>query len=195
MNGRRISPKIVGLALSLLVGGTAGGVFSYRFYLRNRDARYVSSCANHLNHLQLGLLIEANDHPDSILPSTEDTRAALSAISADFNNPPGWLTSYGRACPESFLGGGSIGYVYVGDGLQLGEVTDRSILILFCPGQNHRGFSDSSRSFARFSNRSNAEMITELERAIARGESGDVNYSARAMSVLRSQLEVRRQFL
>ena len=31
--------------------------------------------------------------------------------------------NYGSACPESFLRDGSIGYVYVGDGLRLREVT------------------------------------------------------------------------
>ena len=103
--------------------------------------------------------------------------------------------NYGSACPESFLRDGSIGYVYVGDGLRLREVMENNILILFCPAGNHDGHSDSSRGFARFLRYSNSELIAELERAISRGESGKVDYSERAMIVLRSEVKKRRRFV
>ncbi|GEM_PF-2179412 len=187
--------KIAAVVICLLIGGMVAGIFGYRSHVRKRDARYTTSCANHFIQLQLGLRIIANEDPDLILPSTDDTRAALLAINTDFNNPSGWLRNYGSACPESFLSDRSIGYVYVGDGLCLGAVTENSILILFCPGGNHHGFSDSSWGFARSWRYSNSELITELERAISRGESGEVAYSERAMKVLRSELNKRRQFV
>lgn len=82
-------PKTAAVVICLLIGAVVAGVFLYRSYLRERDARHVSSCANHFNHLQLGLTITAEEIPDLVLPSTGDTRTALSAISADFNHPPG----------------------------------------------------------------------------------------------------------
>lgn len=110
----------------------------------------------------------------------------------------GWLTNSASACPESFKRDKSIGYVYVGDGLRIGDVEEKEILILFCPAENHRGYVDRPHAFDESWKHppgisGNDRMIAELERAIARGESGEVAYSGRAMKVLRSELEKRRR--
>ncbi len=181
---------------ALLIVATGLGVLVYRTLLHRLDVRYGRSCANHFNHHQLGLTMAANDHPDQILLATNDARAALLILDPQFDHPPGWLTNSWSACPESFIRDGSFGCVYVGDGLMLGDVVDRGILILFCANENHRGSWDVARGcFTKdgFTSTSNAGLIAELERAIARGESGEVAYSERAMKVLRSELEKRRK--
>lgn len=180
----------VGLLITVAIVGTAG----WRFWLHHvhkRDAFYTSSCANHFLQLRLGLSVLAEDNPDLVLPEIADTRRALSLISTNHFGP---VDSYNSACPESYLRDKSIGYVYVGDGLRLGDVDEKEILIIFCLGENHRGTSDHGHAYAGMEMCvSNEKMIVELDRAIARGESGEVAYSGRAMMVLRSELEKRRR--
>jgi hypothetical protein len=195
VNGRRISPKIIAAVFCLLIGGMVAGIFGYRSYVRKRDAHYTASCANHFNILRLDLGVLENENPNLILPSTSDTRTALGTIIANSSASLDWLVGYGASCPESFRRDRSIGYVYVGDRLRLGDVVEKNIPILFCPAENHQGTRKVAFVFAGSPSVSNIGMIAELERAIARGESGEVSYSERAMKVLRSELNKRRQFL
>ncbi|HUU11015.1 MAG TPA: hypothetical protein VM431_10820 [Phycisphaerae bacterium] len=162
------------------------------------DHAATASCANHFIQLYHTLRTLAHEEPERTLPATGDTREALRRIlKGELGQrwPEGWLYCYASACPESFDRDGSIGYVYVGDGLRLGDVEPKRILILFCPGENHRGHSEHCHAWVNSEGHicvfSNAEMIEELKRAIARGESGDVPYSARAMRVLREELAKR----
>lgn len=188
------------IVAALLIVGFLVGAYAFRFSSRARDARYTTSCANHFIQLRMTLLFAANEYPDLHLPTTNDTRMALLAIS---RNLPGegfqeqWMSSLGSACPESFRRDGSIGYVYVGDGLRLGDVADKNILILFCPAENHRGTTEHSHAWKNREGgicvKSNAEMITELEHALAEGQSGNVRYSSRAMDVLRREIGRRRE--
>lgn len=182
------------LWLGLLAAMVLVGVAGRHFWLRHsekRDAFYTSSCANHFIQLRLALSVLAEDNPDLILPAIADTRRALALISTNHFRP---LDGYSSACPESYLHDESIGYVYVGDGLRLGDVDEKRILIIFCPGENHQGTSDHGHAYAGEEMCvSNEKMIAELERAVAHGESGEVAYSERAMKVLRSELEKRRR--
>ena len=184
--------------LCLLILGTVAGVFAYRSHLRKLDVRHGVSCANHFGFYRLGFAGATIERPGFILPSTNDTRAALSSLIDTTGFPTNWIWEYGSACPESYLRDGSIGYVYVGDGLRLGDVEEKEILILFCPAENHRGADDRSNALAHWWNRPhgigrNDRMIAELERAVSRGQSGEVAYSERAMKVLHSELEKRRK--
>jgi hypothetical protein len=180
----------LGLLAAIVLVGVAGRHFWLRHF-EKRDAFYTSSCANHFIQLRLGLSMLAEDNPGLVLPEIADTRHALSLISTNHFGP---LDGYNRACPESYLRDESIGYLYVGDGLRLGDVDEKGILIIFCPGENHRGTSDHGHAYAGGEMCvSNEKMIAELERAISRGESGEVAYTGRAMKVLRSELERRRR--
>lgn len=160
------------------------------------DGMYSSSCANHFIQLRMKCDLAGDGNPDLILPATEDTRVALRAICEEASERE-WLQGGGAACPESFDRDKSIGYVYIGDGLRLGDVMDRGILILFCPGENHRRGSEHCHAFPgtdwSICKGSNREMIAELEHALERGKSGGVPYSARAMAVLQREVEKRRK--
>ena len=94
----------------------------------------------------------ATAHTDFVLPSAPDTRSALFAIFGVGGQD--WfgidrLDGYGTACPESIIRDGSIGYVYIGDGLTLGDVANNNIPILFCPGENHRGSEEHCHAWHR----------------------------------------------
>jgi len=175
--------RLVLLGIALLALGIVAGAALVRFWRRSYDLFYVRSCASHFIQHRHKLEIIAQDHPDVVLPP-----AGTPAYER-------WFRGYGPACPESIRRDGSIGYVYVGDGLRLGDVLDRSILVLFCPGENHRGSNEHCHAWSRAAHTicvlSNAEMVKELKRAIARGESGEVPYSPRAMAVLRQELAKR----
>ena len=137
-------------------------------YTHKRDAFYTSSCANHFLQLRMGLTVLAHENPVLILPVVGDTRSALGGLGTDFFGP---LDGYNSACPESYLRDESIGYVYIGDGLRLGDVDEKGILVVFCPGENHRGSSDHGHAYAGMEMCvSNEEMSAMLERAIARGD-------------------------
>ncbi|HUU91914.1 MAG TPA: hypothetical protein VM238_11985 [Phycisphaerae bacterium] len=193
---RRRAKRIILYGLLLLAPVVA--FFLYRSYQEAMDHAATASCANHFIQLYHAMRTLAQKDPDQILPATGDTREALRLILKDQlgeNWPEGWLQWYASACPESFGRDGSIGYVYVGDGLRLGDVEAKRILILFCPGENHRGYSEHCHAWVNSEGHicvlTNAEMMEELKQAIARGESGDVPYSARAMKVLREELAKR----
>jgi len=187
-----------GMVLAVLVIACwAGAVTVTR---RVDDSVYVASCANHFIQDSSVLNRAAEKNPDFMLPATSDTRAALWAVSKSLgDNSYGeeWLNGYGSACPESYWRDNSVGYVYIGDGLRLGDVKERRILILFCPAENHRGSQEHCHGWcvpdAYICVKTNAAMIEALQGAIARGESGDVSYSPRAMKVLREELRKRRE--
>jgi hypothetical protein len=174
------------------------GICSYA-WKRYRDSFNSSSCANHFIQLYLTLSMIANEHPDYILPSTDDTNAALKTIfSAGGKDWFGWDALQGHpgtCCPESYKKDGSIGYVYVGDGLKLKDVYEKNILIIFCPGENHRGSSEHCHAWVAADHGkcvlTNKDMIKLLKQALERGESGEVAYSPRAMAVLRVEIQKR----
>ena len=182
------------LWLGLLAAAAVGSTVGWHFWLRHtekRDAFYTSSCANHFLQLRMGLRLLAHENPDLILPIVGDTRSALRGFDTSLFGP---LDGYNSACPESYLRDESIGYIYIGDGLRLGDVDEKGILVVYCPGENHRGTSDHGHAYAGMEMCvSNEKMSAMLELAIARGESGEVAYSERAMKVLHSELEKRRK--
>lgn len=139
----------------------------------------------------MALAQQAGKTPDAILPTTSDTRAALLAIA-----PSGWsrenLDSVGYACPESYATGG-IGYIYIGDGLRLGEVEGKRIPVIFCPASNHRGSVDICRAWPTAPGGiDNREMMVVLEDALARAKSGAIPYSSRAVAVIERELAARK---
>jgi hypothetical protein len=180
----------------LLLACVATGLFvNARLQARN-DRFYTNSCANHSGQHGLSIRLAASDQPDFVFPATSDARTALLTIYQKGGFPPrdlDWITSYGAACPESFLRNGSIGYVYVRDDLAWRDVESNHIPILFCPAENHRRSSEHCHLLDgdRQCVDSNAEMIELLRSAIDRGESGEVSYSPRAMAALREELKKR----
>jgi len=189
-------PSLAAVFVILVLTGT----FLHSALQDSLDSTWVTSCANHFIQHRSSLEYCAGEHPDLILLSTADTRAALSHIYRSANevgHSDEWLGSYASACPEASHRDGSIGYVYVGDGLRLGDVAERGILILFCPAESHRRSQEHCHGWALPDGgiclKDNAAMMEVLKKAIARGESGDVAYSQRAMKVLREELRKRQQ--
>jgi hypothetical protein len=187
---------IVGIVATLLVVAWAGIRSLQRFQYRS----YSVSCANHFIQLRATLRNIADERPDLILPATDDTRAALKQIFTEGKQMQfglNLLKEGSTACPESFNRDGSIGYIYIGDDLRLGDVTSNNILILFCPAENHRKIVQHCHGWKLANEticlQSNEEMISELKRALQLGRSGSVAYSRRALSVLEEQLGKREQ--
>ena len=172
-------------------------ILVHRYHVHTSKG-YTASCANHFKLLRLPIMAISQDYPDLVLPDTNDTRAALLTLFNEANGTdwgldlrhPSW------ACPESFKRDAGIGYVYVGDGLRLKDVYEKHILILFCPGENHRGASEHCHAIALAEGLcigSNEEMTSHLESALERGETGEIPYTRRAMTVLRDEVEKRKK--
>jgi hypothetical protein len=106
---------------------------------------------------------EAEEH----FPPGTDARSAVRRLDRETNMPPGWISSRSASCPEAFLRDGSIGFVYVGDGLPTKLPRKNAPLILFCPAESHQ----RSRQHCHAINadglhcaKSNAEMIELLRK-------------------------------
>ena len=87
-----------------------------------------------------------------------------------------------------------MGYVYIGEGLNLLDVETKRIPILFCPGENHRGSREHSHCYRGgwdICVRTNAEMLTILQDALKRGEAGDIAYSKKSLETLRQEIRKR----
>jgi len=191
-----------------LLGYLFGLVFiatvAFCFYLQQEwEKLYVTSCANHFIQHRLAIQSLTGTQPNLCLPHTADTGEALyfihntrSSTDESYNDQHlrQWLKSYGAACPESYYGDKSFGYIYVGDGLKLADVEEKKILILFCPAENHRGDQQHCHGYCgggRYCFKTNEKMAEAIRRAIKQGENGEVAYSERAMNVLREQLQKR----
>lgn len=102
---------------------------------------------------------------------------------------------YRQACPESLWRDGSMGYVYIGEGLNLLDVETKRIPILFCPGENHRCGSEHAHCYRGRGEHicvlGNAEMLTILQDALKRGEAGDIAYSKKSLETLRQEIRKR----
>jgi len=187
MNKKKKGLLLFGIITLILIIGLAS------YLLKNsKSSLYSTSCANHFIQLKMTLNWSAEKNPDFILPATSDTQDAIQAIAQQIEKTK-WNTY--QCCPESQLRDDSVGYVYIGDGLLMRDVVDKNILVLFCPGENHRGTSGHCHGWKLSSGgicaKTNTAMLDELKKALKRGESGEVGYSPRAMAVLRGEIKKR----
>ncbi len=153
-------------------------------------------CYSHLKFIayDLGYVLDDN----RILPAASNLAVAFSQIASTMTdgerkrqsrlNFTGSETSL--YCPSAYQRDGSVGYVYLGDGLRLGDVKSRNILIFFCSADSHEGWSPVWQD-GYIQEHTSSEMVSLLRDAIRRGEEGDVSYSQRAMRVLRDELSKR----
>ncbi len=154
-----------------------------------RDNFFVSSCANHVIQLRMDVMrfVEA----EATFPTETDTRRAFSAIGSKSSHSAEWLASYSSACPESFFKDGSIGYVFVGDGLP----TATDALLLFCPADSHQRSEQHCHAILGYGSmsclKSNAEMVNLLRRELQRAKDGIIPYSTNAVARMRQELEKR----
>jgi hypothetical protein len=174
------------LTLSLLAG--------WCWSIMQKQGLY-GDCANHFIQLKMGFIYSSKLKPDLILPATDNTVEALKKIYTESGATDNADFVASEWCPESKARGDGIGYIYIGDGLKLKDVVDKNILILFCPGENHRGWW-SGQSHGLYKDgmlcaKTNQDMLKELKNALKRGESGEVPYSPRAMDVLRAEIKKR----
>lgn len=155
----------------------------------------TSSCANHA--IQLRYLVMQFIEQEDRFPPDGDTRSALAKMSTEGQWPAGWLSSYGSSCPESYLRDGSIGYVFVADGLLTKVVAEDLALVLFCPSGNHQRSEQHCHAVVGRGEliclKSNTEMIELLRREIARARDGSVTYSTNAMSKMARELKAREE--
>lgn len=166
---------------------------------RKNDEFHTASCANHLKQFELSFLMLAHEKPDFTLPTEADTRKAMHQIFVEngiFDDK--WLNCSLSSCPESYCRDKSIGYVYIGDGLKLKDVIEKGIPIFFCPGENHRGYSEHCHCYLPLGVQysvcvfNNSKMIEILEDALKKGENGEIPYSKRALEVLKKEIEKRK---
>ncbi len=146
--------------------------------------------------MRLALLAEKN--PDCILPVADDFRAAMIAL---FPDEADWYSSYGSACPERFLHDESIGYQYLGSGLNLSSALRSNQPLFLCPAESHQGACEHCHIFPHPRQgwsgcvESNEEMIRELEYVLACVNSGQFCYSEQAIRTMRDELAKRRSLL
>ena len=136
---------------------------------------------------------EQNDR----FPADGDARRALAAMNTEGQWPLGWFSSYGSSCPEFYLRDGSIGYVFVADGLPTKVVTEDSALVLLCPSGSHQRSEQHCHAIVGDGKlvylKSNTEMIELLRREIARAKDGRVPYSTNAISKMTREVESREE--
>ena len=189
-NRWKVGSLILGLGLVVLVA------FLVHRRALQHDKHCTSSCANHA--IQLGSLVRRFVDRGVDFPAETDTRTAFRHMALPGEFPVNWFTSYGSSCPESFMRDGSIGYVYVADGLSVAMARTNDALVFFCPATSHQ--RSSQHSHAITGNQygmgcvdDNQGMIQVLEREIDRGLKGVVPYSARSMTIMEEELEARRR--
>lgn len=156
-----------------------------------RDKFFVSSCANHVIQLRFIVLIFGETATN--FPTETDTRRAFSAMGSTSSHSAEWLVSYSSACPESFLKDGSIGYVFVGDGLP----TATDALLMFCPADSHQRSEQHCHAILGYGSmsclKSNAETVDLLSRELQRAKDGIIPYSTIAVARMRQELNARQQ--
>ena len=156
-----------------------------------KDKRFVTSCANHVIQLKMDLMqfVKA----ETTFPTETDTRRAFSAIGSTSGHSAEWLASYSSACPESFFKDGSIGYVFVGDGLP----TATDALLMFCPADSHQRSEQHCHAILGYGSmsclKSNAETVDLLSRELQRAKDGIIPYSTIAVARMRQELNARQQ--
>ncbi|MEN9359026.1 MAG: hypothetical protein RL095_561 [Verrucomicrobiota bacterium] len=179
----------------IFIAGLVLVLFLIGFMVNRRmNSGYASSsCANHFIQLKLALAslsyeIKPSD-PPVILPPGGPDSIPLQEFLGD-----GYRNGHYQACPESRWRDGSLGYIYIGEGLNLLEVETKQIPILFCPGENHRGSSEHAHCYRGASLTcvdSNAEMLAILQDALKRGEAGEIAYSKKSLETLRREIRKR----
>lgn len=186
------------IGFGLLVVGIAGLVAAallVRHTRDRRDQRMTSSCANHA--IQLRFLVMQFVQQEAQFPSDSDTRSALQKLSTN-DYPVGWFSSLGSSCPESYLNDGSIGYVFVADGLPAKVVAEDSALVLFCPAESHQRSEQHCHAVVGDGGllciKSNVEMIELLRQEIGRAKHGVVPYSTNALSKMERELKAREEY-
>ena len=180
---RKIVAAITGV--SVLV---AGGIIVL-FVNRGPDDKFaVSSCANHVSHLKTDLWNFAETATN--FPTETDTRKAFFAMGSSAER----LASL--ACPEAFFKYGSIGYVFIGDGLPTKLAEETGALLLFCPADSHQRSQQHSHAVVLDHSMgcvmSNAEMMALLSRALQCAKDGVIPYSTNAVARMRQELDARR---
>jgi hypothetical protein len=160
-----------------------------------RDKFFVSSCANHMIQLKMDLLFFAEAATN--FPVEIDTRRAFSAMGSTSSHSAEWLATYSSACPESFSKDGSIGYVFVGDGLPTNIAKESDALLLFCPADSHQRSEQHCHAVHGHGSmsclKSNAEMMDLLKRELQRAQDGIIPYSTNAVARMRQELNARQQ--
>lgn len=168
------------------------GLFVVRSTRHQYDRRMTSSCANHA--IQLKFLVMAFVETNKYFPSTRDARSAFAKMDHLSEWPPGWFSSPGSACPESFKRDKSIGYIFVADGLSTQTAVEHSALVFFCPADNHQRSEQHCHAVLgdRMSClKSNGEMIQLLRQELSQAKAGSVLYSTNAQALMARELAAR----
>ncbi len=165
-------------------------------FVRDRwpsDKHLVSSCANHVIQLKLGLLFFAESATN--FPTETDTRRAFLAMAPISDHSAEWLASFSSACPEAFFKDGSIGFVFVGDGLPTSVAKETKALLLFCPADSHQRSEQHCHAVMGdgwgLCVKSNSEMMDRLRLALQKASDGTVPYSTNAVARMRQELDAR----
>lgn len=185
----------IAAAISVVLVSAAITVIVLLANRSERDKFFVSSCANHMIQLRMDLMrfVEA----ETTFPTETDTRRAFAAMGSTSSHSAEWLASYSSACPESFFKDGSIGYVFVGDGLPPQFTKETDALLVFCPAGSHQRAEQHCHAIHVSGSmsclKSNAEMIDLLRRELQRAKDGIIPYSTNAVARMSQELATRQQ--
>lgn len=182
---------ITGLALPILAL-LLSFFCAWEFAIHDRDKSLSRNCIGHIQYVGIPLWQVAGKTPDVILPATADLKTVLLAVT-----PDAWdrrdVDTYVCACPESYMRNREIGYIYIGDGLRLGDVVEKNIPIIFCPASNHQANGRVCFGWpCGDGGMSNEDAIALFEDALARSRSGEFSYSPRAIEVLEREIAARK---
>ncbi len=184
--------KIVAAITAVLVLVSIGLIVLF-FDRGPSDMFAVSSCANHVSQLKSAL----RDFGEvaTNFPTETDTRKAFLAMAATIGQRDHWTVSGLPSCPEAFFKDGSIGYVFVGDGLPTKLAEETGALLLFCPADSHQRSQQHSHAvvidYSMSCVMSNAAMMAILSRELERAKDGIVPYSTNAVARMRQELNAR----
>ena len=183
------------LAITILAGFLArdwAGRYQRLARLAAHPESMSASCANHA--IQLKYLVLSFIETNEFFPHEKEARTAFDRMNQSGQLPSGFFASFGAACPESFQRDGSIGYLFVADGLSTKAAVAASALVFFCPADSHQ--DPNQHCHAMFADRmrcleSNAAMIETLRAELVRARTGAVAYSTNALAVIARELATR----
>ena len=164
-------------------------------YKARMAATYEVRCANHM--IQFASLL--GRYVSQVKPRLPDRTDAgdcladlLRAVAPDELEPDGKLAVVSSlACPDACARNGTVGYRYVGAGLDASARRFIKTLVLFCPAESHVGRHGHALIGLDINDATNTEMMALLRKAIEEGVSGKVPYTREAIEVMREELAKR----
>jgi hypothetical protein len=192
--------RLAGIALLLTLVGVpfiARVIKNQQLYLR------TVSCANHSGqwHWEFSHLLEERMGTNGLSTITntvefDDLLGTLEWLPKTTHSRPG--ERFNLYCPGRKSSGSITGYAFVGGGLSLDEAKNADALLIFCEAECHPPPHDHQHAVMAATGRHCLDlqtMIEHLETALKQADEGKLNYSDKAVRILREELAKRRSMI